>query len=224
MRLGQLSRKLDITPAEIVQFLASKSVTVGSDVNTKLDEDSVRLALEHFAPGSSDEAVKVESEPMQPPVIEAPGITAEKTDEDEFQNDVQSIEVIKAPKIELAGLKVVGKIDLPEKKKKEEPDARQENERKPEKTRRVDRNSKRPRPNPIALQRQKEAAEAARKLEEERRIQKERKTQNYLKKVKTAQPTKAAKIIKEKTEVLTPEELVEPPKGWFQKFLKWLTT
>lgn len=225
MRLGQLSRKLDITPAEIVQFLATKNVTIDVDVNSKLEEEAVRVAMDHFAPDLSEQIAANEREPEQVPEGEIEeSASREQNIQDEGAKEAQPVDVIKAPKIELAGLKVVGKIELPEKKKKEEPESKPIEKRKPEKTKRSDRGSKRPRPNPVALQRQKEAAEAARKREEERRIQKERRTQNYLNKVKAVQPTKAAKIIKEKTEVLSPEELVDPPKGWFRKFLKWLTT
>lgn len=233
MRLGQLARKLDTTPAEIIQFLASKNINIENEVNTKLDDESVSLALGRFAPAAS--AVG-EPEPedtralVLPAEIESQPSTSQTAAQSASEVETSSSaapldDVIKAPKVELAGLKVIGKIELPEKKKKETDEVEKATEQtlKP-RPKHDSRRSDRPRRNPIALQRQKEAAEEERKKEEERRLQKERRTKNYLNKVKAAPPTKAAKIVKEQTETMTAEELTEAPKGWFRKFLKWLTT
>lgn len=233
MRLGQLARKLDTTPAEIIQFLASKNINIENEVNTKLDDESVSLALGRFAPAASavgepepDDTralvlpAEIESQPSTSQTA-APSASEVETSSSAAPLD----DVIKAPKVELAGLKVIGKIELPEKKKKETDEVEKATEQtlKP-RPKHDSRRSDRPRRNPIALQRQKEAAEEERKKEEERRLQKERRTKNYLNKVKAAPPTKAAKIVKEQTETMTAEELTEAPKGWFRKFLKWLTT
>jgi hypothetical protein len=77
---------------------------------------------------------------------------------------------------------------------------------------------------PIALKREQEAIEERKRREEERRLQKERKTQNYLRRVKTSQPTKAARIFKEETQQMTTSELKEEPKSLWGKFIRWLTT
>jgi hypothetical protein len=155
-------------------------------------------------------------------------VAMERTEPDQ---QPEESEVIKAPKIELSGLKIIGKIDLPEPKKKPEETAESvssDNEQPKEESRekRNVRSSRpqRPRQNPISLQREQEALEAQRKREEELQRQKERRTQNYLKKVKAPQPTKAVKFVKEKTEQMTAAELAEPPKTLWGKFMKWLTT
>ena len=245
MRLGQLARKLDTTPAEIIQFLASKNINIENEVNTKLDDESVSLALGRFAPAASAASALArtcalvavgEPEPddtralVLPAEIESQPSTSQTAAQSASEVETSSSaapldDVIKAPKVELAGLKVIGKIELPEKKKKETDEVEKATEQtlKP-RPKHDSRRSDRPRRNPIALQRQKEAAEEERKKEEERRLQKERRTKNYLNKVKAAPPTKAAKIVKEQTETMTAEELTEAPKGWFRKFLKWLTT
>jgi hypothetical protein len=142
-------------------------------------------------------------------------------------------EVIKAPKVELSGLKVLGKIDLPDLKKKSSEDAAEtEVSEEPAKTSaekkrgspRRDMRSQRPSQNPIAFEREKEALEAKKKVEAEAERQKERRTQNYLKKVKTGQPTKAVKIIQEETEQMSASELAEPPKTLWDKLVRWFTT
>ena len=140
------------------------------------------------------------------------------------------IEVIKAPKVELSGLKVLGKIDLPDTKKKQA-EAPQENSE-TEQPREFNRERKspgykktqRPPKNPIALQREREALAAQQKREEELQLKKEKRTQNYLKKVKSHQPTKAAKLHREEAEEMSAAELAEPPKTLWRKFIRWLKT
>ena len=144
--------------------------------------------------------------------------------------DPERIEVIKAQKVELSGLKVLGKIDLPDTKKKqsETPQENSETEQ-PREFNREKRSpsykkTQRPQKNPIALQREREALAAQKKREEELQLQKEKRTQNYLKKVKPHQPTKAAKLIREEAEEMSAAELAEPPKTLWGKFIRWLTT
>ena len=54
--------------------------------------------------------------------------------------------------------------------------------------------------------------------------EKEKRKQNYYKKVKMSPPTKAVKMVEEETMQMSAEELAEPPKTWFGRFLRWLTT
>src|SRR5687767_270497 len=200
MRLGQLARKLEIRPIDIVDFLGKRNITIEEGTNTKIDDALVALVLQHFAPTMSlmdatkpDEQPSPEPVPLTPreePVLpenDAPvaSISLETTPLSEVP------EVIKAQKIELSGLKVLGKIDLPEPKKKvsgenaetpvsstEEPKEARREKRKP--------NGNPPQravKSPIALQREQEALEAKKKRDEELRRQKEKRTQNYLKKV-----------------------------------------
>lgn len=233
MRLGQLARKLELRPAEIVEFLATKSIIIEDDVNAKVDQIHVALVFRQYAPDKEVEnipdadiatvstpddvqdAVKAPDEIVTPVALPANELQLERN------------EVIKAAKVELSGLKVLGKIDLPETKKKQA-DIPQENsevekpqEFKGEKRSQNYKKTQRPAKNPIALQREREALAAQKKREEELQVKKEKRTQNYLKKVKAHQPTKAAKLIREEAEEMSEAELAEPPKTWWGKVIKW---
>jgi hypothetical protein len=233
MRLGQLARKLNVGPNQIVEFLATQNIVIETGANTRIHQDYVLLATRHFGQdmpveGSLDEAIEnhvdVSSEPSVVPNAEQ----IEESQEENAASDpaIEKAEVIKAPKIELSGLKVLGKIELPELPKKEpqavnENTPRQKDIGKERRPRDVRRNTSK---NPIALQREQEAREARKKREEENKNRKERRTQNYLKKVKAPQPTKAVRIFKEETQQMSAHELQEPPKSLWGRFVKWLTT
>jgi hypothetical protein len=266
MRLGQLGRKLSLRPVEIVEFLATNNIQIASGSNTRIEDKHVLLVIDHFAPGQeniltedresdSPEQTRVEAFVEEPPVqamqeitvteimpeAEKPEPAAIKEEETIVQTQLptENAEIIKAPKIELPGLRVLGKIELAEPKKKEtlpeqivtdaestetpveQPKKTQRENRKPTPQKR-DRNDFRPRKNPVALQREHEALEAEQKRKEELEREKERRTQNYLKKVKIVQPTKAAKLNKEQViEMSGIEE--EKPKSWLGRFIHWLT-
>ena len=124
MRLGQLARKLDLRPAEIIEFLATKNIVIEDDVNAKVEDNYVTLVFRQFAPdvetensppidiaaaGTSHEPIGDVNEMDEKPVASSPA----------SESIPERIEVIKAPKVELSGLKVLGKIDLPDTKKKQ---------------------------------------------------------------------------------------------------------
>jgi hypothetical protein len=251
MRLGQLARKLSLRPSEITEFLAARNILIEEGSNTKIDDDHASLIIQHFAPdmqNTVDPDVSAQEEPVAIPtnsILKETEILPEKQLETEMpETSTEALEekpeVIKAPKVELSGLKVLGKIELPDPKKKsletaseenvggepakvEEPAKKEVSERKstsPRKETRGQKSSK----NPIAFEREREALEARKKREAEAERQKERRTQNYLKKVKTAQPTKATKIVTEETEQMSAAELEEPPKTWWGRLVRWLTT
>jgi hypothetical protein len=231
MRLGQLARKLEVRPNQIVEFLATQNIDIDNGTNTRMEPDHVNIAAQHFSPGlpfedagddvpdANEVAPKKGDEAVEEPTAESQPENV--TDEPPFEKP----EVIKAPKIELSGLKVLGKIDLPEVRKKESDQAPENPE--PPKEFRKERRPKEFRrgisKNPIALQREQEALEARKKREEEDMLRKERRTQNYLKKVKAPQPTKAVRIFNEETQQMSASELQEPPKSLWGKFIKWLT-
>ncbi len=234
MRLGQLARKLEVTPLEIINFLANNRISIDNSTNARLEADYVALVMRHFSPTSffQDDVDTIETTNTFPDNLNTT-VSQVAADSLEMAHDatfIEQNEVIKAPKIELSGLKVLGKIELPEIKKKEpykpleksESDALKEQEM--ENRNQTVKRYKRPTKNPIALQREREAVEAKKKREEELRQQKERRTQNYLRKVKAHQPTKAARVLREETEELSAAELEPPPKTWWGKFVKWLTT
>jgi hypothetical protein len=260
MRLGQLARKLALPPSEITEFLASQQINIADGANARLDEKQVELVLQRFAPELlaspltqepaddasevpvtesvqllTEEPVKEEIKPVdiQEPVVET--ASAEKSEE--------KIETIKAPKVALAGLKVLGKIEIPGKKKKSETPAAEEttpatetaatetntpvrdpqkpDRRRPQDQKRRDQRDQRPKKNPIALAREREARLAEEKKQEEQRLKKELRTQNYMKRVQAKAPTKAARLIKEDVIDMSSVDLRPAPKTWLGKFWRW---
>lgn len=255
MRLGQLARKLSISTSEVVDFLAAQRITIEPGINTRLDDTLVAMVIEKFAPAMKNEllgsntpeeitAESTTAEPAPPAEVETmtqppAALVAQLEEEVPKETDEEKPEVIKAPKIELSGLKVLGKIELPEPKKKETkvddsvvaedtpatPGPAPVPERKRSNlNRRESRENRpqRPRANPIALQREREAEEAQRKKREEAKREKERKAQHYFNKVKPSAPTRKMKVITEQVEEMT--DLVEQPKTWWGRFMRWLTT
>ncbi|HMG92386.1 MAG TPA: hypothetical protein VK589_20150 [Chryseolinea sp.] len=259
MRLGQLARKLALRPADIAEFLGENNIRIAEGANARLETDHVNLIMKRYVPGWI-ETPEVEPEREEEVIPITIGITESKneplispeleTEEqsqpaaDSVQVQVQAddtddtVEVIRAPKIELSGLKVVGKIDLPEQKKKEEEpkeesavsdDAKPEVEKRERREikRQFDGNKRhhqRPEKNPIALQREREEKETQKKRQEQIARDKEKRTQKYLQNYKPAPTTKAAKVLREDTMEMTAQELVEPPKTILGKFLRWLTS
>jgi hypothetical protein len=239
-------------PAEITEFLAaSHNIQIENDSNARLTGDQLTLVLQQFGPELlpetpsllAEETVSVEKDAM----AEEQNVTYSVPEEDRPAEDdaTREIEVIKAPKVELAGLKVLGKIELPERKKKEppvEPSAsgesavaddnkpvgeagrrrRQENNKRGDQSRKRGKDQ-RPSKNPVAQARERAAREEEEKRQEEARRKKEHRTQHYLKKVKSV-PTKPARLVNEQVEQMSAAELEEAPKTWLGKFLKWLTT
>ena len=249
MRLGQLARKLAVRPSEIVEFLTANNIPLDESSNTRLEDDQVSLIMKQFAATGTGDAVpalitlQAEDEVSFP----AEGDLNEQTEEENKSpeylppsgNDVEKAEVIKAPKVELSGLKVVGKIDLPELKKKEPSiggvESTDENRKKaetrdqPEEKKlsfyKKERTEQRPaRKNPIALQREHEAQEVERMRLAKAEQEKEQRTKNYHKKVKVSAPTKRIKMVEEPTTEMSAAELKETPRTWVGKFLSWLKT
>jgi hypothetical protein len=250
MRLGQLARKLALRPADIVEFLAEKDIRIAEGTNVRLENDHVNLIMKRFVPGWI-ETSEVEPEPEEEvilPEADSEPLNSEQLDTEEpTPPDGEPVEeqgpaddtneVIRAPKIELSGLKVLGRIELPEQKKKEDL-PKEENttpaDAKPEESKRERREVRRPfdvnkkryqrsEKNPIALQREREAKEAQKKHLEQVARDKEKRTQKYLQSYKPSAPTKATKLVKEDVVEMTPQDLVEPPKTIFGKIIRWLT-
>lgn len=248
MRLGQLARKLALRPSQIVDFLSTQQIHLEEGSNARIDDDCVINIVNHFAPTRLQEIVtnlKAESEGVVMPPVEVieevskQDFVAQVPVASNFSNaepPVEKPEVIKAPKVELSGLKVLGKIELPEPKKKEVAQQQSEAELIPaHEQKRKDRTVKRElsKPsrgnavqqewrNPIAQQREREAREAEERKKAAAEREKERRRENYLKKVKLGQPTKPMKLMDEPTEQLSERQLEETPTSWWGKFKKWL--
>ena len=151
MRLGQLSRKLQVKTAEIIDILQSNfDIVISNHPNRKVPNEVVVELEKLFHQSGSTSEVKepmsstVDSEPVHQEA--AASIENETAQEGELeakliedanaskQEDISVKEdnpaediltdvdlnivdgIIKAPKVEVAGIKVVGKIELPEKK------------------------------------------------------------------------------------------------------------
>jgi hypothetical protein len=250
MRLGQLARKLARRPSEIVEFLSVHSIAVDDNSNTKLEDDHVILIMKEFAPANTVDAPAVpknglgEEMPLTPEATEDQGEQIQEVPEPReysppsSESEELKPEVIKAPKVELSGLKVIGKIDLPEPRKKEPPAAisevPEENPKNAEtlppeagkpKVYKKERTEQRPaRKNPIALQREREAQEAERKKQLKAEQEKEKRTKKYYSKVKGSAPTKRVKLVEEPTTEMSASELREVPRTWVGRFLNWLKT
>lgn len=188
MRLGQLARKLDIKPTQIVSFLKKEhSILVDDSLNSKIEDNVLQLVIDQFKIDTPKPVIQraKKSTPSEDEIPEVHALNSEETDieevdvdqvieriteevaneifedeaideaidnivNDELQSLNQEIEskqdlaspesnttenltaydedgepieltvvdgVIKAPKKELEGFKVVGKIDLPKKSK-----------------------------------------------------------------------------------------------------------
>ena len=262
MRLGQLARKLAVRPSDIVELLAGKAIATEEGTNTKLTDEHVKLIVAQFAPDQLASILNTEPtlQPIEsaqviaePVVVEEP-VTAVVSEiapdpspeiQEDKKEEIEQIEVIKAPKVELSGLKVLGKIELPQPKKKEVPAENAEktesnsevvkpapSERRPQRenrknfTQNKDRRDFRPRKNPIALQREREAQEAEEKKKEEAKQKKEQRTNYYLERVKLAAPTKPARIYDEAVLEMKDHQAKakKQPTTWLGKFWKWYTS
>lgn len=240
MRLGQLARKLSVRPSQIVDVLAKHQQFLEDGSNAKLSDDLVKQIVLHFAPNRLSEIMAVQTQETEPePQPEPEPVVAEIKVEKgephtevivETKPEVNENETIRAPKVELAGLKVLGKIELPAPRKKEEPKAEGENqtEQKPkrelkDKPRKpVERTEKQWR-NPVAQQRDAEAREKEERRKKALEEEKERKRINYLNKIKT-QHVKAVRIYDEAEEVQVEVKPEQKPRTWVGRFLKWLNT
>jgi len=244
MRLGQLARKLAIRPSQIVDFLSTHQIYLEEGSNAKLYDEHVERIVQHFAPDRINEIaadIKVEeAAEKKEALFEVAELATNtenlKTENLEPESDLQQEgpEVIKAPKVELAGLKVLGKIELIEPKKKEKPVAdvgveatKSVTEEKRPDRRQVPLKPKRettqqPWRNPIALQREREAREAEEQKKEAAEREKERRKEHYLKRVKVGQPTKPARIFDEPVEVHINQKQEVRPLGLWGRFMRWL--
>lgn len=243
MRLGQLARKLAIRPSQLVDYLSARQVYFEEGSNAKLNDEYVRDIVTHFAPDRLMELLAIQKEEAEAePMIEQkmlPELTtpepAKIDDAGELVQDEspEKPEVIRAPKVELSGLKVVGKIDLPQPKKKEttsepstelSPEVKRE-DRPRQKHKKVERRERGESwQNPIALQREREAREkeAQRRAAIERA--KEKKKEHYLKRVKGGQPTKPVRISDEPTEYYESTQQQAKPRTWWGRFMRWLNS
>lgn len=228
MRLGQLARKLDISPGDIEDFLIKSNLTADGGTNARLSDDLVRKIVSGLAPlkmsefsGNleQDEPVAIGSNPNNEQSTESTstldeGMVTELPD------------LIKAPKVDLPGLKILGKIELPEPPKKPEketqslePKFSSDTQRKPFRDSAREQRSWK---NPLEEKRKRELREQERRRQEELRLKKEQRTMAYFKKQFKPKPSeKVHKKVKPETAVTFVAQ--HPPKTIFGKIWRWLT-
>ena len=157
----------------------------------------------------------------------------ELMESEETSVDLSKIKLIKAPKKELSGLKVVGKIDLPGPKvkdidKSEEEDAESRPNRDDRKERRIISQEEREQRR-INAKRKKEEYELRqerRKKEKENKQRKAKKETYYKQQLQRANSNKSNNKAKSKKKKESAELENQPPKPTtlFGRFLRWLNT
>ena len=257
MRLGQLSRQLEVSSDKIVKVLADNFREVNNHPNIKITEEELAFLVVHFSPSQTEsnddkdaplselieEKIEIESESESEPSAQEKKNVPEFVEslrpqiitlEEEFNAQKEDLESYKAEKVELEGLKVVGKIELPEPPiRKEKPTTGTENKeeeseeiksfkRKPRRN-----GNRKPRLNPIEYQRQKEERQAEKRKEQEEKRKKELKKKHYETQVKSKQqPVKkkkkrhAATLEKPRIETLKPSPVKSS--NPLKRFWLWL--
>lgn len=147
----------------------------------------------------------------------------ELLDAQEESIDLSKITTIRAPKKELSGLKVLGKIDLPE--KKEKPENKRDETHNPKRPPRSEEEIEKRR---LRAKRKKEAFEERQKKlrqDQEKARLKKVKEDHYRKKLEKASSTKAGKHKKKISgPTSSPDTSHQAPKSLLGKFWKWLNT
>jgi hypothetical protein len=134
MRLSQLARKLEISPSELLEFFKKNNIDHYTSPNNRIREEDEVFALQNYkikVVQAKENAVNkrkqdilsaadaLEDDGSKPADLDNEMIPDIKENQKDDQgNDVNEVEYIRMPKVKLEGVKVVGKIDLPESSKK----------------------------------------------------------------------------------------------------------
>jgi hypothetical protein len=131
MRLGQLSRRLNISIPKIVTIVKDEfDVTIGEHPNIKLDDSHVELITAKFdQPDQVSENIELLNEETELKITDVPETKVEEVEDSEdnkqseqqveskesiiIEETTKAIETIRAKAAKLEGLKVVDKIELP---------------------------------------------------------------------------------------------------------------
>jgi translation initiation factor IF-2 len=134
-RLSKVAREFNVGIHTLVEFLASKSITIESNPNTKIDAEVYGVLLAEFQSeiSAKEESEKVEigTEKETITLAQVQGITPEKEKEEEVKIVEVEKEVVEEKK-PTDELKVVGKIDLDKLNLKTRPDRRKDQVKKVE--------------------------------------------------------------------------------------------
>lgn len=250
MRLIQLARELNISPGVLEDHLRASGSNTDINSNIRLDETTVIQLVEALAPARLKEfqgrqqrltseaqaaaLVTAEAAPAEPVQPSADEVTVREELSADVQSDAVVLpDIIRAPKVELPGLKVVGKIELPEPPKKPEPQQPATEEASATDQRRgysrsdrgqAGRRERRPQrdDNPIARERERQQRLAEKKRQEEIRRKKELRARAYEQSQARRQAAAGSKKKKSATSN-GQEEVVRPrPKTFFGRFWRWL--
>lgn len=266
MRLGQLSRQLDVSTDKIAKLLNDNFREVSNHPNVKLTDEELLFVQGQF-PSIVETVVETPTESKTPEVEapEAESITSEaeetKTEaeketeapaetpefiealrpqvislEEEFLAQTDGLELYKTEKPHLEGLKVVGKIELPEPVVKEKP--AEEPKREARKTRDRKSNQGRRSNEPSLIEARKKADRLAkkRKFEEEqklRELKKKHYEENVKAKIVKTVPKKKKKPVQAATahvapttstvsKKVAPRKAAPKSKNPLKKFWMWL--
>ena len=218
MRLGQAARTFETTTDKLVKLLADNFREVNDHPNIKLTDEEFAFFETQFKP--AEQIIEEDADSMIPKEEEALIIASETESshvdapefveslrpqvfslEQDFTEKTKEFENFKAEKPELEGLKVLGKIELPEPKPKVDKKEDESASPRPERTRK--RNPRGQRKNKQGLSPEEERARerrlALRKKHEEEERAKELKKKHYEENVKAK--LQAAPIKKKKKRV-----------------------
>ena len=125
IRLNKVLRELNISLDRAVDFLTSKGHDVDARPTTKISDDVYQVLLDEFQTDKSKKVASKEVGEEKRKEKEAIRVQLESEQEERRlareRRNAEAEEKTLVGKVELAGLKPVGKIDLNPKKKKEEP-------------------------------------------------------------------------------------------------------
>ncbi len=138
IRLGQASRKLNVGHNTILDFLAKKGFVVENNPNAKLSAEQFAMLAKEFASSASEKieasvltigakhtetlTIQINPEAHRKKAEEEDSIMIKNLGSKEIKaKDESKPEKVEREKTKLEGIKVLGKIDLEGKKKKEEP-------------------------------------------------------------------------------------------------------
>ncbi|MFT6053404.1 MAG: hypothetical protein ACJAS3_000072 [Roseivirga sp.] len=193
-------------------------------VQEKVVREDVVLAEEIALTPSPEKKIvpkKIKLEEPKNEKVEAPNVYSL---EKEMEEKTKDVELIKAPKLKLDGLKVIGMIELPKPKLVKAEKAPEELPEQKSKTTRVSATADRkrepvrkPRPSPLELERRRNEKESRLKREAEEKHLKELKEQHYKENVLAKQKAQAAKKKKKATKVIETPKVSSTPKVAIKK-------
>jgi hypothetical protein len=276
MRLAVLAKKLKVTSSELKEFLEDHDVSLDSGSNTKLSKELAEKVMKAYGfepePESTEIPTAMEAIPEEeditmlseeveePPVeimeeVDEPAVeteayteesTEEITEENNEDDEIEEVEIIRAPKVSLPGLKVKGKIELPEPRVKKETTEEEKQEDDPNTVQTIDerqirreireqrkkereqRNKKKPRKkkdyNPVTAAREKAKREEAKKLKEEARKRKEKQRKHYEQMVQKRNQRKKSADRKTSQRSSSSKSKENTSGNVFQRFWRWLNT